>query len=44
MTSMPRWTTTSLIAASAVAAHLPLFTRNVEDFAGLADLVEIVAV
>ncbi len=33
-----------LIAATAVAAHLPLFTRNVEDFAGLEDLVEIVAV
>jgi len=31
-----------LIAATAVAAHLPLYTRNPSDFAGLADLVEIV--
>lgn len=31
-----------LMAATAVAAGLPLYTRNPEDFAGLSDLVEIV--
>jgi predicted nucleic acid-binding protein len=31
-----------LIAATALAAHLPLYTRNPSDFAGLADLVEVV--
>lgn len=33
-----------LIAATAVAAGLPLYTRNPDDFAGLADVVEIVPV
>jgi predicted nucleic acid-binding protein len=33
-----------LIAATAVAADLPIFTRNPDDFAGLSNLVEIVAV
>jgi predicted nucleic acid-binding protein len=33
-----------LIASTAVAADLPLYTRNPDDFAGLDDLVEIVAV
>ena len=33
-----------LIAATALAADLPLYTRNPGDFAGLSDLVEIVAV
>jgi predicted nucleic acid-binding protein len=33
-----------LIAATALAADLPLYTRNPEDFAGLSDLVEIVGV
>ena len=32
-----------LIAAAACAANLPLYTRNPDDFAGLNDLVEIVA-
>ncbi|HSL63538.1 MAG TPA: PIN domain-containing protein [Gaiellaceae bacterium] len=33
-----------LIAATALAAGLPLYTRNPSDFEGLGDLVEIVAV
>jgi predicted nucleic acid-binding protein len=33
-----------LIAATALAADLPLYTRNPEDFVGLSELVEIVAV
>ena len=33
-----------LIAATALAAGLPLYTRNVEDFAEVIDLLEVVAV
>jgi predicted nucleic acid-binding protein len=33
-----------LIAATALAADLPLYTRNPEDFVGLSELVEIVEV
>ena len=39
-----RRATDLLIAATALAAGLPLYTRNPSDFAGLADLLEIVEV
>jgi predicted nucleic acid-binding protein len=37
-----RRATDLLIAATAVAANLPLYTRNPDDFAGLGELLEIV--
>jgi len=33
-----------LIAATALASDLPLYTRNPDNFNGLADLIEVVAV
>lgn len=33
-----------LIAATACAANLPIFTRNPEDFRGLRDLVDVIEV
>jgi predicted nucleic acid-binding protein len=33
-----------LIAATAVAIGVPLYTRNPDDFAGLSDLIEIVTI
>jgi hypothetical protein len=32
------------IAATALTHHLPLYTRNAEDFAGLQNLIEVRAI
>ena len=39
-----RRTVDLLIAATALAAGLPLYTRNPADFAGLSDMIDIVSV
>ena len=39
-----RRTVDLFIAATAIAANLPLYTRNPEDFTGLSDMLEIVSV
>jgi hypothetical protein len=33
-----------LVAATALAADLPFYTRNLDDFVGLEDLLEVVSV
>lgn len=41
----PRWRAADLlIAATALAAGIPLYTRNADDFRGLEELITIVAV
>ena len=39
-----RRTVDLFIAATAIAANLPLYTRNPEDFTGLSDMLEIVSI
>ncbi len=38
------WALDLLIAATALAANMPLYTRNVDDFRGIEDLLQIVGV